>query len=259
LYYNFCKIKVYLFKEDFMKLLLLGLCLLVTSFGIVLHANEPASAAERRVIILLGPPGSGKGTQAVRISKELGIPHISTGDLFRENMSKNTDLGKRAKSFMEAGKLVPDDVVLEMLFDRVSRPDCKKGYLLDGFPRTIPQAEALDKFLKDGTKVVALNLEVSDDAIMKRVAGRLTCKQCGAVYNRYFSPPAKEGICDKCGGELYQRSDDSPAVVEERLRVYHAQTEPLIDFYTKKKVLTNVNGENAPDVVFQDLMKALTK
>lgn len=237
-----------------MKTLIFGLCLFITSLGLVVYAAEPAQEA-RTVIILLGPPGSGKGTQATGISKELGIPHISTGDLFRENLSKGTELGKKAKSYMEAGKLVPDELVLEMLFDRVSRPDCAKGYLLDGFPRTIPQAQTLDAKLPKGTKLVALNLNVSDELVVKRIAGRLSCKQCGNIHNKYFSPPAKEGVCDKCGGELVQRSDDKEEVVKERLRVYHEQTEPLIAYYTKKGLLGNVNGENAPDVVAKDLMQ----
>ena len=239
-----------------MKTLLFGLFVVVTSLSAVLRAygQEPQTSA-RKVVILLGPPGSGKGTQAARLTKELGIPHISTGDLFRENMSQGTELGKKAKAFMEAGKLVPDDLVLDMLFDRVSRPDCVKGYLLDGFPRTIPQAEALDKHLAKESSVVVLNLEVADDVIVKRAEGRLTCKKCGNIHNKNFSPPAEEGVCDKCCGELFQRPDDAPAVVKERLKVYHDQTEPLVAFYKKKGVLTDINGENPPDVVFQDLMK----
>lgn len=158
---------------------------------------------------------------------------------------------------MEKGQLVPDDVVLDMLFDRVSKPDCKYGYLLDGFPRTIPQAEALDRHLDKNDEVIALNLDVSDDSILKRMAGRLTCRKCGHIQNKFLAPPKKEGICDKCGGELYQRSDDNPLVVKERLRVYHEQTEPLINFYTKKGFLVNIAGENPPDIVFKDLMKAI--
>lgn len=240
-----------------MKILLLGLCLLVTLMGIALHAAEPSSGM-RKIIILLGPPGSGKGTQAVRLSKELGIPHISTGDLFRDNLSRNTDLGKKAKTYMEAGKLVPDEVVLEMLFDRVSRPDCQNGYLLDGFPRTIAQAEALDKHLKKGDAIIALDLKVNDDVIVKRISGRLTCKEGGHIQNKYFSAPKKEGICDTCGGTLVHRSDDSPEVVKERLKVYHDQTEPLIQYYEKKGVLKHINGENDPDIVFKDLRRNLS-
>ncbi len=232
------------------------LCLFMICVGVVLYAQEPANPP-RRVLILLGPPGSGKGTQAVQLSKELGIPHISTGDLFRDNLSRNTELGKKAKTYMDAGKLVPDELVLEMLFDRVSKPDCVKGYLLDGFPRTVPQAEALDKHLEKGVQTIALNLVIQDETIIKRIAGRLTCKQGGHVANRFFSPPAAEGVCDICGGELVQRSDDAPDVVKERLRVYHEQTAPLVKFYENKGVLININGENPPDIVFKDLLKAL--
>lgn len=242
-----------------MQVLILGLTLAVTCVGSLLLAEDtstPKTNSLPRVVILLGPPGSGKGTQAVRLTKELGIPHISTGDLFRENIGNGTELGKKAKSYMDAGKLVPDEVVLDMLFDRVSRPDCAKGYLLDGFPRTIPQAEALDKFLKGKAELVVINLDVPDEAIVKRISGRLTCKDCGNIQNRYFSPPTEDGKCDLCGGELTQRADDKPEVVMERLRVYHAQTAPLVDFYSKQKVLTTINGQNNPETVYQDLLKA---
>jgi len=223
------------------------------------QAQDLSSPSNPKVVILLGPPGSGKGTQAVRISKELGIPHISTGDLFRENISQDTELGKRAKTFMNAGKLVPDEVVLDMLFDRVARPDCAHGYLLDGFPRTLPQAEALEKHLAKNVQLIVLDLEVPDEIIVKRAEGRLTCKSCGNVYNKYFSPPLKEGVCDKCGGELIQRPDDKADVVQERLRVYHSQTAPLVEFYAKKGVLQRVDGTKTPEVVFQALMQKLKK
>jgi adenylate kinase len=240
-----------------MKSILWSLCLGVTSLGGMLFAQDGGSKMPVKVVILLGPPGSGKGTQAVRLTKELGIPHISTGDLFRENVSKDTELGKRAKTYMNAGKLVPDEVVLDMLFDRVSRPDSTHGYLLDGFPRTIPQAEAFEKHLGPNTELIVLELDVPDDIIIKRAEGRLTCKSCGTIYNRYYSPPAKEGICDKCGGELYQRPDDKLEVVQERLRVYHDQTQPLVDYYTKKGVLRRVDGTQSPDDVFKALQDSL--
>lgn len=207
------------------------------------------------IIILLGPPGSGKGTQALRLTKELGIPHISTGDLFRENMSQDTPLGRKAKGFINAGKLVPDDLVLDMLFARLSKPDCAKGYLLDGVPRTLPQADSLMKYLPPQAKVSVLNLQIADEAIIQRIAGRLMCRSCTNIHNRYFNPPKKEGVCDKCGGELYQRADDSADVVKERLRVYHEQTKPLVSFFAKAGLLHNVNGEMPPDQVFQDLKK----
>lgn len=244
-------------KEMTMNIVMISICLLALLFGVALYASETGSAQARKIVILLGPPGSGKGTQAVRLSKELGLPHISTGDLFRDNLSRNTALGQKAKTYMESGKLVPDEVVLEMLFDRVSRPDCQKGYLLDGFPRTIPQAEALDKHLTKNDHVIALDLEVKDESIIKRISGRLTCKTGGHIQNKYFSPPKKEGVCDVCQGELVQRADDSADVVKERLRVYHEQTEPLISFYQKKGVLKQVNGENDPETVYKDLLKNL--
>lgn len=220
-------------------------------------AQELPTETTQRVIILLGPPGSGKGTQAVRLSKEQGIPHISTGDLFRENISQGTELGQRAKSYIDAGKLVPDSVVLDMLFDRVSRPDCAHGYLLDGFPRTLPQAEAFQKHLPSGTKLIVLDLEVPDEMIVKRIAGRLTCSQCGNIQNRFVSPPKQEGICDKCGGAFTQRPDDKPEVVQERLRVYHEQTAPLIGYYQKQGVLFTVDGTKSPDEVYAELKAKL--
>lgn len=239
-------------------MLLIGLCLFITSIGAVVLAHDLPNVPHQKVVILLGPPGSGKGTQAVRLSKELGVPHISTGDLFRENMSKNTELGQRAKGYIDAGKLVPDEVVLDMLFQRVSQPDCSLGYLLDGFPRTLPQAEALAKFLSPNAELIVLNLEVPDDVIVKRAEGRLNCKQCGSVFNKYFTPPVKEDVCDKCGGQLFQRSDDKAEVVQERLRVYHVQTKPLIEFYAKKGVLSSVDGTKLPDEVFKLLQTKLT-
>ena len=212
--------------------------------------------SDRRVVILLGPPGAGKGTQAVRLSDGLGLPHISTGDLFRENLSNDTDLGKRAKGFMESGQLVPDELVLEMLFDRVGKPDCAEGYLLDGFPRTIPQADALDARLA-GETPRALLLEVPDELIVGRASGRLLCKACGNIQHLEFAPPAKDGVCDECGGELHRRKDDEPDVVRERLVVYHDQTAPLVGFYENKGQLQRVNGDQSPDAVYADLLKCL--
>jgi adenylate kinase len=239
-----------------MQLLVFALSLLVTSLGLALVAVPPNPPTSQRVLILLGPPGSGKGTQAARLSKELKLPHISTGDLFRENISKNTSLGQKAKTFMDAGKLVPDALVLDMVYDRVAQPDCVNGYILDGFPRTIPQAEALDSHLQ-GVHLKVLNLAVPDEAILKRITGRMTCQQCGNIQHTEFSPPKIAGQCDKCGGALVQRKDDNPETVKERLRVYHAQTAPLIDYYTKQGKLTEIDGQKAPDEVFQALVKAI--
>jgi adenylate kinase len=241
-----------------MKMLLMSICLFVTAFGAIVLAQDSHIKSQPKVVILLGPPGSGKGTQAARLTKELGIPHISTGDLFRENISKNTELGRRAKTFMDAGKLVPDALVLDMLFDRVARPDCANGYLLDGFPRTLPQAEAFEKNLNPEAKLIVLDLEVPDEIIIQRAAGRRTCKDCAAVYNIHFSAPKKEGSCDKCGGELVQRPDDKPEVVQERLRVYHSQTKPLEAYYEKKGILYRVDGTQSPDDVFRALMQKLS-
>lgn len=212
---------------------------------------------QKTVVILLGAPGSGKGTQAKKISQELNLPHISTGDLFRENLSKGTPLGLKVKSYLESGNLVPDQIVIEMLMDRVKADDCKYGYLLDGFPRSIPQAEALQKEFSDNTKVVVLNLQVPDELIIKRIEGRMTCKDCGNIYNKYFSPVRVDNVCDKCSGELSHRSDDNATAVEQRLKVYHEQNTPLEEYYEKKGILKNVNGQQDPDKVFEDLMKSL--
>ena len=205
------------------------------------------------VVILLGAPGAGKGTQALRLADHVGLPHVSTGDLFREHRSQGTDLGREAQTFMDKGELVPDSLVLDMLFDRVGRPDCERGYLLDGFPRTVPQAEALEERLGDGARPCVLRLVVSDETILERAAGRLLCRGCSHIHHRTFSPPAAPGVCDSCGGELYQRADDAVDVVRERLRVYHEQTAPLARWYEARGLLENVDGERTPDEVFADL------
>lgn len=212
---------------------------------------------KKKIVILLGPPGSGKGTQAGRLAKGMGLPHISTGDLFRENMREKTPLGLKAQKFIDEGKLVPDQLVLEMLNERVARGDCKLGYILDGFPRTIPQAEALDIKLDDDDEVHVLNLQVKDSVIVERITGRLICKNCGHIMHRTYNPPRKEGLCDNCGGELYQRSDDTEEVVKTRLDAYKTQTEPLIAYYEGKGLLKNIEGENKPDEVFSQLFDAL--
>lgn len=206
-----------------------------------------------QVLVLLGPPGAGKGTQAVRLAKAAGLVHVSTGDLFRENLSKGTPVGQRAKGFMDQGKLVPDDVVLDMLFERVARPDCKNGYLLDGFPRTIAQAEALAARLGSSTRVCALSLVVPDSALVERLTGRLTCRKCSSIYHLKTLPPKVAAKCDKCGSELYQRTDDSPEVVQKRLVEYSAKTAPLIAWYRGKGVLREVDGNRSEDEVFRAL------
>lgn len=221
-----------------------------------MQANQ---AQKQTVIILLGPPGSGKGTQAKEISKEIGIPHISTGDLFRENMNNDTELGRKAKEYMNIGKLVPDEVVLEMLYDRVSQEDCTRGYLLDGFPRTIPQAESLSVSLPKEIGLIVVNLDVPDDVIIKRISGRLSCKYCGNVQNVYYTPPKEDSKCDRCKRELYQRDDDKPEVVKERLSVYEKQTAPLVQYYQSKDVLHTVNGERNSGEVSKEILSILKK
>ncbi len=211
-----------------------------------------------KVVILLGPPGAGKGTQASRLSAALGLPHVSTGDLFRENRAKGTPLGKKAQEFMDQGMLVPDELVLDMLFDRVGRPDCARGYLLDGFPRTLPQAEALAKRLSPSTSVCALNLSVRDAALLDRITGRRTCPSCGNVHHVKNAPPKVEGQCDRCGTALVQRPDDTEAVFRERLAVYRKQTQPLEGYYRARGLLQDVPGDDAPDRVFEALQKLST-
>lgn len=241
-----------------MKNLLLSLCLFATTFGGASMCADMTNNVNPKVIILMGPPGSGKGTQAVQLSKELRIPHISTGDILRENVRNGTALGKEAKSYMEAGKYVPDDLIYDMLFNRVAQPDAARGYLLDGVPRTLPQAETLEKRLAGKADVVVINLDVPDEVIVKRASGRLLCKNDSShIHNVYFAPSRVPGVCDVCGGELYQRPDDKAEVVAERLKVYHTQTQPVINYYQKKGMLKTIDGTSAPDVVFDRLMKEI--
>lgn len=210
-------------------------------------------------IVMLGAPGAGKGTQAVNIAKEFGIPHISTGDIFRANIKNETELGMKAKSYMDKGALVPDDITIGMLLDRIVDNDCKNGFVLDGFPRTIPQAESLKAALSlQDTKIDhAVDIEVPDEDITKRMGGRRSCPKCGGTYHIVFNAPKQEGICDNCGTELVQRADDKPETVLERLKTYHEQTQPLIDFYRNEGVLTEVDGTKKPDEVLKDILEAL--
>ncbi len=210
----------------------------------------------RRVLILLGPPGAGKGTQATRLSAELRLPHVSTGDLFREHRANGTALGKRAQEFMDTGRLVPDDLVLDMLFERVSKPDCAGGFLLDGFPRTTAQADALGQRLGGEASVCVLSLKVADAVVLERLTGRRTCRGCGNIHHLRNSPPKVEGRCDRCQGELYTRADDAAATVAKRIAVYHEQTQPLEAYYEKQSVLQVIDGERAPDEVFRALRRA---
>jgi len=208
---------------------------------------------------MLGAPGAGKGTQAQMIAEKFNIPHISTGDIFRANIKNGTELGKKAKEFMDKGQLVPDELTVELLLDRVAKEDCKDGYVLDGFPRTIPQADVLTNELdKLGDHVdYAINVDVPDENIVRRMSGRRACLKCGATYHIEHIPPKQEGICDKCGSELVQRDDDKPETVNNRLSVYHEQTQPLIDYYTKAGILKTVDGTKDMNDVFNAIVDIL--
>ncbi len=210
-------------------------------------------------IIMLGAPGAGKGTQAKKIADKWQIPHISTGDIFRANIKNGTELGKKAKEYMDKGLLVPDELVVDLVVDRVKQDDCVKGYVLDGFPRTIPQAEALDAALQAiGEKVdYAINVEVPDENIINRMSGRRACVACGATYHIVHIPTKVEGICDRCNAQLILRDDDKPETVKKRLDVYHEQTQPLIDYYTNKGVLVEVDGTVEMEEVFNAIVKIL--
>jgi adenylate kinase len=210
-------------------------------------------------IVLLGAPGAGKGTQAKKLIEKYGMPQISTGDLLRAAVAAGTPLGKEAKSYMDKGELVPDSVVLGMVEERLKQDDCKKGYILDGFPRNTAQAEALDKMLSNlnMSLTAALSVDVPFEDLMKRLTGRRTCKSCGQMYNIYFKAPAKEGICDKCSGELFQRDDDKEATIKKRLEVYSSQTEPLIGYYKNKGILKSVTGTGSIDEIFRKVTETL--
>lgn len=211
-------------------------------------------------LVLMGLPGAGKGTQAEKIVEKYGIPHISTGDMFRAAMKDETELGLKAKSFMDKGELVPDEVTIGIVRERLSKDDCTKGFLLDGFPRTVPQAEALEKILSDLEKKLnfVINVQVDQDILMERLTGRRICKSCGATYHLVFNPPSESGVCDRCGGELYQRADDNEATVKNRLEVNIKQSQPLLDFYNSKGYLRNIDGQQDIQKVFSDLDELLS-
>jgi adenylate kinase len=210
-------------------------------------------------IILLGPPGAGKGTQAAGIVEKHNIPHISTGDIFRKNIKEGTELGNKAKSYMDQGMLVPDELTVGLVKDRLLQDDCENGFLLDGFPRNTFQAEALDKFLDEINSPLnnVINIEVDKNLLVTRAIGRRICKQCSATYHIEFNPPKVAGICDVCGGELYQRADDNEETVSKRIQVYLDETKPLIEYYSNKGIISTIEGEQSIDKVFEDIIAAL--
>ena len=210
-------------------------------------------------IIMLGAPGAGKGTQAKRIAEKYSIPHISTGDIFRANIKNGTELGKKAKTYMDQGLLVPDELVVDLVVDRVNQDDCANGYVLDGFPRTIPQAEALDAALAAMGQSMdyAINVEVPEENIVARMSGRRACVDCGATYHIVHAPTKQENVCDNCNGELILRDDDKPETVQKRLNVYHDQTQPLIDYYQNKNILVEVDGTVHMEDVFAAIVEIL--
>ncbi|MCD6353495.1 MAG: adenylate kinase [Proteobacteria bacterium] len=210
-------------------------------------------------IILLGPPGCGKGTQAKMLTEQYKIPQVSTGDILREALKKETAMGLKAKSYMDSGKLVPDEVVIGIIQDRLKQSDCQKGFILDGFPRTVVQAEALDKTLKDMGKKIehSISIDVDDEELLGRLTGRRTCRSCGAMYHVLFNPSKKEGVCDACSGELYQRDDDKEETISNRLNIYKQQTAPLIDYYKKKDILRLVTGTGKIENIFKRIKDVL--
>lgn len=221
---------------------------------------SPLLAMEKEkplVIIMLGAPGAGKGTQAVRLSDKLHLPQISTGDLFRENLKSNSSIGQKAKSYMDKGELVPDEIVLDMLFDRLARSDATNGYILDGFPRTLPQAEAFEKRLGSQVRLVVINLEVPDEVIISRLSGRISCAQCSTPYHREANPPKIPDTCDRCQGKLVQRDDDRAEIVRKRLEVYHKQTAPLKAYYQQKGLLVEIDGAQSKEYTVASIDKAL--
>ena len=212
-------------------------------------------------VVFLGAPGAGKGTQAAEVAKDLKLAHIATGDMFRDAQKKGTKLALEAKTFMDKGMLVPDEITIKMVLERISAPDCVKGVIFDGFPRNLAQAQALDKAMAEQSKAIdqVVYIKVSEEELLKRLGGRWICRQCQSPYHEVASPPKVKGKCDKCGGELYQRSDDVPATIKERLKVFFAQTAPLIDYYSKTGKLVEVNGEGGMDEIKQRILKAVGK
>lgn len=238
------------------KLVLLLTLVAVIVVGITTYRHSKVQ--KPLVIIMMGAPGAGKGTHCVELSKTLNLPHLSTGDLFRENIRNQTELGKLAKDLIDKGQLVPDNIVVDMLFNHInSNGYDKTGYILDGFPRTMNQALALEQRVGKKYNVIAINLNIAEDKLIERITGRLMCKDCGAPYHKTALPPKVEGICDKCSGELYQRKDDTAEVLKSRLEVYNKDTKPLLDFYMSKKQLYNVDSNLGKEIVFENLVKTI--
>ncbi len=210
-------------------------------------------------MILIGPPGSGKGTQARLLSKRLKIPHISTGDILREAVKNKSQLGQKAQEYMEKGELVPDDVIIEIIKERISRPDCERGYIFDGFPRTLTQAQMLDRIFKEKNKELDLVIQfkITDESLTKRLSGRLICSQCGADYNLYFKPPRTEGICDRCGGKLFPRQDDKKNVVTNRLKVFKNQTKPVVNYYQKQSKIKTIDADKKSENLNRELLQLI--
>ncbi len=212
-----------------------------------------------KYIVLLGPPGAGKGTQADMLSQKLGIPHVASGDLFRDHLKRQTELGQLAKGYMDRGELVPDEVTIGMVKERIAQPDCATGVILDGFPRTVPQADALNRVMAEQGKAITCvpYINVRDEALLERLTARWTCRNCQAVYNVLAKPPRQSGVCDVCGGELYQRADDTPETQRHRIEVYNKQTAPLIAYYRERGLLAEVNGEQSIEAVQEALLQAV--
>ena len=228
---------------------------LIVMFSVFFFAMKTSKPT---IVVMLGPPGAGKGTQSVMLTNKLGIPQISTGDLFRDHLKRKSELGKRAKEYMNSGQLVPDELVLDMFFERISQPDCKSGFILDGFPRTVAQAEAMDRQLKSA-HIKVVSLELSDQTIVKRLTNRVVCSNCGAPYHLEAFPPKEKGICDKCGSRVVQRSDDKEDVVRKRLEVFHEQTEPVKYHYEKKGFLTLIEAAGDKNKTYSDILSALKR
>lgn len=243
----------------FSKRFLLAVITMGSLWAPTIGFSKEAEKDSKTILILLGPPGSGKGSQAVHLKDRMQLAHISTGDLLRKNVQQGTDLGQKAKAFMEKGELVPDTIILDMLFERIQEPDCQQGYILDGFPRTVAQAEALQSRLPTQDHIYVINLDISDASVVERITQRQVCSQCSATYHAKNAPSRKSGVCDTCQSKLETRTDDTKEVVLKRLAVYHSQTAPLIDFYTNKHLLKTVDASQSKDEVLNKILSIVQK